>query len=111
VGVAARRRRRRRGAARRPSLPVRAVLLRRLAVPDRARAGTAGRCRACTGARNRRACDATLGLGTPGGPPVTDRAGGPEPQAAAEPELPGPDEPVSFAAHIRPLFRDGTGSR
>ena len=35
----------------------------------------------------------------------------PEPQAAAEPELPGPDEPVSFAAHIRPLFRDGTGSR
>ncbi len=51
------------------------------------------------------------GAGDPGGPPVTDRAGGPEPQAAAEPELPGPDEPVSFAAHIRPLFRDGTGSR
>jgi CDGSH-type Zn-finger protein len=39
----------------------------------------------------------------PAGPPATA-----QPAAEAEPEvtLPGPDEAVSFAAHVKPLFRD-----
>jgi CDGSH-type Zn-finger protein/truncated hemoglobin YjbI len=41
----------------------------------------------------------------PAGPPAP-RAAADAGQAADEPELPGPDETVSFARHIKPLFRD-----
>ncbi len=41
----------------------------------------------------------------PAGAPDTSAAVAAD-QAAAAPPLPGPDEPVSFASHIRPLFRD-----
>jgi CDGSH-type Zn-finger protein/truncated hemoglobin YjbI len=42
----------------------------------------------------------------PGGPPATEAgpAAG-EADTPAEPALPGPGQPVSFAAHIKPLFR------
>ena len=39
----------------------------------------------------------------PPGPDVTSRPGRPEPEQPVT--LPGPDEPVSFAAHIKPMFR------
>jgi truncated hemoglobin YjbI len=45
----------------------------------------------------------------PGGPPSDPppaSAGEKAAGTAAPPVLPGPDEPVSFAAHIRPLFRE-----
>ncbi|MBO0814665.1 MAG: (4Fe-4S)-binding protein, partial [Actinobacteria bacterium] len=38
----------------------------------------------------------------PGGPPATAA----EEETDSEVTLPGPDEPVSFAAHIKPLFRE-----
>jgi CDGSH-type Zn-finger protein/truncated hemoglobin YjbI len=34
----------------------------------------------------------------------------PQPDAAPSPDLPGPEEPVSFVAHIRPLFREADRS-
>jgi CDGSH-type Zn-finger protein/truncated hemoglobin YjbI len=41
------------------------------------------------------------------GPPASARdATAAAPAREQEPELPGPDEPVSFARHIKPLFRD-----
>jgi CDGSH-type Zn-finger protein/truncated hemoglobin YjbI len=44
--------------------------------------------------------------GAAGSPPVAAAAAAPAADAETEPELPGPDEPVSFARHIKPLFRD-----
>jgi hypothetical protein len=44
----------------------------------------------------------------PGGPPAPDQAS-PDQAGADDTQpvtLPGPDEPVSFAAHIKPLFRE-----
>jgi CDGSH-type Zn-finger protein/truncated hemoglobin YjbI len=43
----------------------------------------------------------SVGTGTAAGADTTAGAG-----AVAEPELPGPGEPVSFAQHIKPLFRE-----
>jgi hypothetical protein len=40
----------------------------------------------------------------PGGPPAAPAAETGEPGEAAA--LPGPEEPVSFATHIKPLFRE-----
>jgi len=42
----------------------------------------------------------------PGGPPTPGTAADADQTDAAEQPLPQPDEPVSFAAHIKPLFRD-----
>ena len=41
----------------------------------------------------------------PGGPPDVPSADA-ETAAEAAPDLPGPGEPVGFAAHIKPLFRE-----
>jgi CDGSH-type Zn-finger protein/truncated hemoglobin YjbI len=41
----------------------------------------------------------------PGGPPAASATAAGDTDAAAAP-LPGPNQPVSFAAHIKPLFRD-----
>jgi truncated hemoglobin YjbI len=41
----------------------------------------------------------------PGGPPTVQAAPAADEAAPAAEPLPGPDEPVGFAAHIRPLFR------
>ena len=44
--------------------------------------------------------------GGPGGPPTGDAAQPAQETVPAETPPPGPDETVSFAAHIRPLFRE-----
>jgi hypothetical protein len=41
----------------------------------------------------------------PGGPPAAGAASDAGPQHA-EPALPEPGQPVSFAAHVKPLFRE-----